>query len=547
MGFSQSFIRAKARTPVKQYFMKPFTGTTSLIRFILKRDKISLLCWIVILPLLPVLSVSAIAKLYTDTASLQAIIASVDANPLEVSMFGHMLAPNLGAIMCWKWLMQSAIFLGIFNLFFVIKHTRGEEASGRYELLSATAIGRFAMISATLVVAFIANFLIGLCIMLYLYAYGLPLEGSMALFVSAWGMGFFMAALSAFVAQLTQEASAAKGIMGVLLAAFYMLNIVGNSGMEEISWLSPISWLYKMRPYADENWAIVLLLIVSSAVLSIAAYYLLGKRDVGTGFLQQKDRIHRTSPYLNNGVALAWKLHKKMIFWWSFSFLIMGALCGAIMDSATVQVGDNIQFKAILARMGGTNIGDMMFNFMLLFFAQAFAAYAILATGKLQTEEIDNRSDMVLSLAIGRNRWAISHLGVIIFGMILICFSFGASAGICYGMTNDAIGYEFGRLISASFAFLPALFVMSTFAFLVFALSPKHFYLSWLLLIFIVSLDFIGALVPDLEKIAKFSPFTHVPKILLGETEWMNLVWLSLIALFLGVLGLFFYRKRDLV
>lgn len=65
----------------------------------------------------------------------------------------------------------------------------------------------------------------------------------------------------------------------------------------------------------------------------------------------------------------------------------MGAICGAIMDAATIQMGDNVQFKAILTRMGGTNIGDMMFNFMLLFLAQAFAAYAILATGKLQTEE----------------------------------------------------------------------------------------------------------------------------------------------------------------
>lgn len=211
--------------------MKSLTGTFALMRFILKRDKISLLCWIFILPLLPVLSASAVAKLYTDAASLQTIVASVDANPMEVSMFAEYLWTEFGGCYVLEMADAKCHFFGIFNLFFVIKHTRGEEVSGRYELLSSTAIGRFAMISATLFLAFIANFLIGLCILLYLYAYGLPFAGLMALFLSAWGIGFYEP-FPLLLHNSRRKQAQPKGIMGALLAIFYILNIVGNSGMD---------------------------------------------------------------------------------------------------------------------------------------------------------------------------------------------------------------------------------------------------------------------------------------------------------------------------
>lgn len=527
--------------------MKDFTGTWSMMLFILKRDKISLFCWILLLPLLPLMSVSAVAKVYPDLASLQFIVASVNANPLEMSMFGPMLAPTLGAVACWKWLMQSAIFLGIFNLFFVIKHTRSEEATGRYELLSSTAIGRYAMISASLWVAFCANMLIGMSITLYMIGYGLPFTGSLALGISAWLIGILMASLSAISAQLTQEASAAKGIMGILLAVFYLLNIIGNSAAEWVAWLSPISWLYKMRPYAEENWYISLLLIGSSLIITAFSYLLLQKRDIGTGFLQQKEKVHKTSPFLNNAFVLAWKLHRKMIFWWGLSFAIMGAICGAVMDTATLQIGENPQFKAFLSKMGDFNVGDVMFSLMMMIFIQTFAAYTILAIGKLQEEEIENRSDILFSVALGRITWALSHLSVILLGMILIAFTFGASAGFFYGLSNHHISQETGRLLAATFAFLPALWFFAIFAFLIFAISPKHYYLSWFTLIFVVVLDFVRELMPDAKWLANLSPFSHVPKVLLNESDWSNLGILFSISLLLGGIGLWFYRKRDLV
>jgi len=517
------------------------------MRFVFKRDKIALLCWVLILPMLPIGTASAFAKLYPDAAAIQAFAASVNMNPAEIAMLGHILSPTLGALVVWRWTAQSVIFLGIFNLFFVTKHSRNEEETGRYELLSSTSIGRYAILSATLGVAFIANFLIGASISLYLIQYGLPTEGSLAVGFSAFLTGILMAACTALVAQLTRQASSARGIMGVIITVIYLLKAVGEGGDNWLVWLSPMCWLHKIRPYADENWSITLLFIVFSAILIGFSYYFLSKRDLGTGFLQERESKTTTSPFLNNSLALTWRLNKNSILWWTIGFAGAGAMVGFMMDTLSDQIGTNAEFKAFLLKMGSTNMGDLMFTLVMAMFSQVLAAYAIMASGKMQDEEMGNRSDMVLALAVSRTRWAINHLLVIFAGICIVLCAMGAITGFCYGLTIDAAGEQTLRILGATLVFLPALCVVAAFAFLVFALSPKHFYLSWIFLVFLVLLGFLQELVPDAKDLVKISPFTHVPQVLLGGKEWINLLWLSLISLVLAGIGVFYYKKRDLV
>lgn len=529
--------------------MTHLTGTLALMRFILKRDKISLLCWILILPLMPMAAASAFAKLYPTAEAIQIFAASVEKNPAELAMLGHVLSPTLGGLVAWRWTIQSGLFLGIFNLFFVIKHTRTEEASGRYELLSSTAIGRYAILTATFGVAFLANFLIGASISAYLIGYGLPVTGSITLGISGCLIGIFMAACTAVIAQLTREGGAAKGIMGAILAILYAIKMVADSGdYEWLTWFSPICWLYKMHAYANENWAIVPLLLIATFVLMGLSYFLLSKRELGAGFLKEKEKTQQTSPYLNNSFALMWRLHKSMIFWWSFSFAFLGALCGAMMDSVSDQVGTNPQLQAYLAQLGNSKMGDLMFTLMIALFAQLCATYAVMANSKLQQEEMEHRSDIILASSVGRVPLALQHLGIMLGGMSLILFSFGVAAGVCQSMIMGGNMLENTlHLMKATFAFLPALCVIAALGFFIFAISPKYFYLNWAFLAFVILMSFVRELVPDVEQISKLSPFSHVPQVLLGDKNWENFIWLSLIAVAFSVAGLVFYKRRDLV
>jgi putative exporter of polyketide antibiotics len=42
------------------------------------------------------------------------------------------------------------------------------------------------------------------------------------------------------------------------------------------------------------------------------------------------------------------------------------------------------------------------------------------------------------------------------------------------------------------------------------------------------------------------SPFTHVPKVLVGEGSGVSLIWLALVAAALAIAGLAGFRHRDL-
>jgi ABC-2 type transport system permease protein len=140
--------------------MASFTGTTTLIRLILWRDRIVLLIWIVLLALLPIGFASSYRSLYPTEAMRQALANDTNASA-EVALLGRVTASSLGGLTAWRWSTAAAILLGAFGLLTVIQHTRLEEETGRRELVGATVVGRHAPLSAALIVTFSADLLIG--------------------------------------------------------------------------------------------------------------------------------------------------------------------------------------------------------------------------------------------------------------------------------------------------------------------------------------------------------------------------------------------------
>src|SRR5690625_5872328 len=53
------------------------------------------------------------------------------------------------------------VLAALMNIFLVIRHTRAEEQSGRAELIRASVTGRFAPLTASLLVAVITNLIAG--------------------------------------------------------------------------------------------------------------------------------------------------------------------------------------------------------------------------------------------------------------------------------------------------------------------------------------------------------------------------------------------------
>ena len=75
--------------------------------------------------------------------------------------------------------------------------------------------------------------------------------------------------LTAVAAQITENTRVVYAIGGLVLGAAFVLRAVGDIGDGTISWLSPIGWAQKTRPFAGDVWWPFLIVIGANETLAI--------------------------------------------------------------------------------------------------------------------------------------------------------------------------------------------------------------------------------------------------------------------------------------
>jgi ABC-2 type transport system permease protein len=131
--------------------------------------------------------------------------------------------------------------------------------------------------------------------------------------------GFMFAAVGAVTAQLTTGAGGARGIAVGVLGAAFLLRVAGDvSGQAGggLSWLSPIGWAHRIRPYGGERWWVLALPVALAVLLVVVAVALSARRDVGAGLLPPRSGP-AAAPGLRSPLALAWRLHRGLLAGWT--------------------------------------------------------------------------------------------------------------------------------------------------------------------------------------------------------------------------------------
>ena len=235
--------------------MRTLTGVPSLIRLILRRERVKLPVWIVFLTLVPVATAASFAQLYPTEASREALAGTVVANPTLVAFLGPLHSPSIGGLTAWRVGVIGNVLLGIMAILTMIRHTREDEETGRRELLGSTVVGRHAPLTAALLVTAGAALLIGLLQVGGLTGLGLERAGALAFGLGFAGVGITFACIGAVVAQLTATSGPAKGLGIGLLGLFFLLRLAGDGAdIEALTWLSPIGWFEMLGPFAREIW-----------------------------------------------------------------------------------------------------------------------------------------------------------------------------------------------------------------------------------------------------------------------------------------------------
>lgn len=531
--------------------MDRFVGTWTLTRFALRRDRILLGVWILVFPLMTVFSASATMALYPDEASLVSAASAINEVPVAVAMYGRIWDPtSLGALSLLKMAAMGGVLIGVLAIMLVTRHARAEEEKGRTELLGATVVGAWACLSAAIIVTTIAMVGIGVLSALGLTAVGLPAAGSWAFGLSWAVTGVAFAAVAAITNQLSTSARAANALAMIVLAVTYLLRAVGDvmgdaAGPTALSWLSPIGWGQQVRPFAGDQFLVLLLPLVFSVAALGVAFMLQARRDLSAGLLPDRSGRAAAAPGLRSPLALAWRLQYPLLVGWLVAYAILSAVVGSIINDLGDML-DTPQAQEMITALGGSDI--VMDAFIALEFgilAFVTAAYGIVAARRLSTEEADGRAEPVLATNVSRTGFLLSHLVVALVGTTLLTLTQGSAFALASAAQSGETT-RIGATIGAGIAYLPAIWLMTGVVILLFGIVPRLTFVAWILLVGFLLISELGALLKWPDMVTGLSPFGHIPQLPAAAMDWTPVVSLLLIAGALMAAGAVAFRRRDL-
>lgn len=530
--------------------MSAFTGTGTLIRFILRRDRVRLSVWLIALVGTVAASIPALDDMFSTEAERQSRAALME-TPTGILFGGPGYGLDdytLGPMLVNELTMSLFIALAILNILHVVRHTRAEEESGRAELLRSSVLGSSAQTTASLATAALVNLLIGGLIAVSMIAFGLPVTDSLV-YGSGLGLGgLAFAAIAAVCAQVAEHGRTASGLAFLAVGTFFFVRVIGDTaepGGNLLSWLSPFSWTQQTRLFDDLRWWPLALYAGFVLVLFALVYVLARRRDLGAGLLAARPGPADAGSGLNGMFALHLLQQRGSIITWSTAVFLFALAFGSLATEVEGMLDANPDLIPIL----GEDTDDLVAGFLSTisgYVLMGAGAYGALSVLRAWTEENAGRAELVLSTAVSRVRWFGTALLVAALSTLLITvvggFGLGISAAAALENTDWVRQMTEGALAQA-----PAALVFGALAALLLGAVPRLVSLVWAWLGYSVLVTMFGALVGLPDRAMDLGAFEILAQPPVDDFEAVPFSAYLAAVLAAGALALAGFRRRDLV
>ena len=526
--------------------MTSLTGTVALSRFILRRDRIRILVWIVALVVLVALTTVGIEGLFPTQAALDQTAAATAHNAAMIAFNVAVQGLNsVGGQVAFQFGSMGMVLVALMSIFTVGRLTRGEEEAGRLEVVRSLPVGIHANTLAAALTVAAMNLIVGALTAAVLIAQGLPAAGSVTFGLSFILVGLVFAGVALLVAQVTESTRVVYGTAGAVVGAADLLRAIGDIGDGTVSWFSPIGVAQKARPFADERLWPLLVLVAVTVFLLAAAAALAVRRDLGAGLVPARPGPPAAAPWLGHPLGLAFRLQRGSLLGWGAGVMVIGIAYGWIGPTVDTFIGQNKALAEMLAGGGGGSLTDS-------FFASSFRLMALIATGfaiqsamRVRSEETSTRADVVLATPVSRRRFAASHLVVASVGSVIMLAVAGLGAGLAYGVAGGGM-QSVPRLFVAALVYAPAMWIMIGLVMALDGLAPRLVGVAWAILLACILEGFLGAVLGLPRWLSDLSPFERVPQLPAASLTLLPLVVMSAVAAGLTLIGLIGLRRRDI-
>ncbi len=536
--------------------MSGFTGTARLTRLALRRDRVTLPAWLVgMTAFLAATTAMFVHSLATPADAVQE--AALSTNNPGLRMLGLTSGATVGGATMVRDYVTLAVLAALMSTFAVVRHTRQNEELGRAELLGATVVGRYAGLTAAVIVAVAADVVLAVLLGLAMLVNGQPASGSFAAGVAVAGVGLVFVGVAATTCQLSSTTRGASGMAGAVLGLSFLLSGIGNMlGTADgralrvssawPSWVSPVGWGQQMRPFGGDRWWTLGPMAALAGALLVVAVLLVDKRDVGRGVWPERRGHARAPAGLLSSAGLVWRLQRGTFLAWAGGLLGFGLIFGAVSEQIRNVHGQALEWYT---RMGGTDrILDAYKASIIEMAGMAVAIYVIQALLRMRTDEADGTLEPVLATGVSRLGWLVGYVVNAAVGAAVLMLVFSVSMGLAAGRVLGHPGTLVPQLVVAGLVQLPGLLVLGGAVLAVVGLVPRWAAsISW-------SLLFVALLLGPLfgpsfrlpQALQDLSPFANVPKAPAADVTAGPLVALTATCLALAAVGWVAIRRRDL-
>jgi len=527
-----------------------FAGTGTLLRLYLRRDRFLLFIRVLLPVLLLLGNAATFIAMDGQGQGLRSALTEFNNDPLISSLLGPVMSIDLPGAIVWRTVSLLALALGIGSLLTLIRHTRGDEEKGRSELLRSYIVGRHANLSAALLLTVGGNLAAGALLALGLIGLGGKADGSFLFGATMAIIGCFFAGVGAFGVQLRESSGSARGIGTAALGLGMLLMLLNNfgGGYTLLRWVTPMAWQRVTRPFAGDQAVSLLYFAAVAAVPAVIAYVLSARRDLGAGVLAARSGSPEAPPSLASPLALAWRLQQGSFFGW----LVGTVLYIVVFAAISPVLSDAGGMSDWLASLGGTSwttaagLGYVFISVGIYLMSLIVAIYAMNTVLRLQKEESEGRTEMLLDKQVGRIRWMGSHLIVAALGSAALLLAMGIAGGLAYGLAAGDLGSGFWPIFGMCASKIPPVWFLLGVTACLYGLWPQITVLSWVLWLSFTLLEVVWEAQLIDWAMLRFSPFSYVHYTIdISALPLLPLFGLLCLSAGLTGIGLMGFRKRD--
>lgn len=530
-----------------------FARWDTLFAQYLKRDWKKIIIWILGVGLFS----AAFVPAFEEIAKGQGLAGMYETlkNPAMIAMVGPTPAETaadytLGAMYAHEMLLFCGLFAMIISVLHVVSHTRKEEDLGLTELVRSFQIGRQAnSLAATAEIIFI-NVLLALFIGGVMMTFGadtISAEGSFLFGASIGFAGIIGAGIALVIAQIMPTSSSATGSAFGIVGFLYIVRAGTDVSNVDLSIFNPLSWTYLTYPFTENNWIPLIFALVFSVIVVIIAFVLEGARDMGAGYLPEREGRGNAKKSLLSVRGLFIKINKGVMIGWLIAFVIMGAAYGSIYGDMQTFLESNEIMKQMFSH-SGVSIEESFTGTIMMIMIMLVSILPIALVNKLFVEESRLHLSQLYATKVTRSQlyWTIISLAIFA-GLIGTLLAAGSLGGTAISVMGDSTTMDIVDFLAAGYNFLPSVLFFTGLAALALGWIPKLGKVVYVYLGYSFALNYFGGILDLPEWFSKTAIQSWIPQMPMDDFDAPIFFTITLISIALMVIGYLGYSRRDMI